>query len=96
MSSNLSTMILGMATKVWGEPTYIGSDGIYRFKKSKGIAVNVQDATWFDFTENKGGGVLDLVDTHFSDQKRTEVFKQFGGSDFLTGLMAGIHLHVDI
>jgi hypothetical protein len=94
--SNLSGVILDMAKNIWGEPTSVGADGIYRFKKSKGVAVNVADATWFDFTEGQGGGVLDMVDTYFPDRKRTEVFKQFGGVDFLLGLMAGIHEHIDI
>ena len=94
--SNLSGVILDMAKNIWGEPTSVGADGIYRFKKSKGVAVNVADATGFDFTEGQGGGVLDMVDTYFPDRKRTEVFKQFGGVDFLLGLTAGIHEHIDI
>jgi len=55
MADNLGTILLDMATKVYGEPTYT-SDSIVRFKKSKGIAVNVADGTWFNFSDNNGGG----------------------------------------
>jgi len=95
MSSSLGTILLEMATKIFGEPTST-SNSIVRFKKSKGVAVNVADGTWFDFTEAQGGGVTDFINQYFPDRKKTEVFKQFGGSDFLTGLMAGIHLHIDM
>ena len=91
-NSNLSEIILDMAKDIWGEPTSMGADGIYRFNKSKGVAVNVADATWFDFTEGQGGGVIDLVDTYFPDRKRTEVLQEFGAVDFLLGWWAGILL----
>jgi len=91
MSSNLGTILVDMATKVYGEPTYT-SNSIVRFKKSKGVAVNVADGTWFNFTDNSGGGVVDFIDQHFPDRKKTDVFKEFGGVDFLLGLWAGIPL----
>tara|TARA_R100000742_G_C4240072_1_gene59920 strand:- start:28 stop:315 length:288 start_codon:yes stop_codon:yes gene_type:complete len=95
MSSNLGSILLDMAIKVYGEPTS-KSSGIVRFKKSKGVAINISDGTWFDFTESRGGGVTDFIDQYFPDRKKTDVFKEFGGSNFMTGLMAGIHLHIDI
>ena len=91
MTSNLGTVLLDMATKVYGEPTYT-SDSIVRFKKSKGIAINVADGTWFNFSDNNGGGVVDFIDEHFPDRKKTDVFKEFGGVDFLLGMWAGILL----
>ncbi len=82
--SNYGDMLLEMAKQVYGEPTYT-SNNIVRFKQSKGLAVNLQDGTWFDFTENSGGGVSDFISQHFPNEKKTEVFKKFGGSDFLNG-----------
>jgi hypothetical protein len=90
MNSNLGEVLLQMATSVFGEPSYT-SNNIVRFKRSKGIAVNLVDGTWFDFTENKGGGVIDFIDTHFPNEKKAEVFKRFGGLDFLVGMWEGIH-----
>tara|TARA_X000001382_G_scaffold117628_1_gene97398 strand:- start:269 stop:556 length:288 start_codon:yes stop_codon:yes gene_type:complete len=95
MSSSLGTILVDMATEVFGEPTFRSSN-IIRFKKSKGVAVNVTDGTWFDFTEAQGGGVTDFITQYFPDRKKAEVFKQFGGVDFLLGLTVGIHLHIDI
>ena len=91
MADNLGAILLDMAKQISGEPTYT-SDSIVRFKKSKGIAVNVADGTWFNFSDNSGGGVVDFIDQHFPDRKKTDVFKEFGGVDFLLGLWAGILL----
>ena len=54
--------------------------------------MNVADGTWFNFTDNSGGGVVDFIDQHFPDRKKTDVFKELGGVDFLLGLWAGILL----
>lgn len=88
MSSNLGEMLVTMAKEIWGEPTSTTAH-IVRFKKSKGVAINTTDGTWFDFTENQGGGVVDFIETHFSSEPKAQVFKRFGGSDFLNGLWEG-------
>jgi len=91
MNSNLGSILLDMAKAIYGTPTY-ESGNIVRFKKSKGVAVNTADGTWFNFSENQGGGVSDFIDQHFSGESKAEVFKRFGGVDFLLGMWAGVLL----
>jgi hypothetical protein len=90
-TSNFGQILLDMAKQVYGEPTY-QSGNIVRFKQSKGLAVNTADGTWFNFSDNQGGGVSDFIDQHFSGESKADVFKRFGGVDFLLGMWAGILL----
>lgn len=89
MSSEYGKVLLQMATQIFGEPTN-QTNKIVRFKRSQGVAVNTADGTWFDFTENVGGGVVDFAKEHFPNQKISEVIKQFGGADFTQGMWEGV------
>ena len=58
----IAGLIEPVARELWGEPNRSLSDKrTLRWGNNGGRAVDLGKGTWFDFTENKGGGVLDLV-----------------------------------
>ena len=81
-------ILFNMAKSIYGEPTSTGT-GNYRFKGSKGVSVDTNGGRWFDFTEDRGGGCKDFIEVHFPDEQIAQVFKRFGGSDFLNGKRVG-------
>ena len=48
-----------VSQEFWGEPT-LKNDDEWRFGNKLSKAVNLKDATYFDFEENEGGGLIDL------------------------------------
>jgi len=81
-------ILFNMAQEVYGKPTATGT-GNYRFKGSKGVSVDTNAGRWFDFTEDKGGSCKDFIAEHFPSEPVADVFRRFGGSDFLNGQRVG-------
>lgn len=52
-----------VAAEVFGEPK-ITTDSELRFGSKYSKAVNLGNATWFDFEANEGGGLIDLIQKH--------------------------------
>ena len=52
-----------VSQEFWGEPT-LKNDDECRFGNKLSKAVNLKDATYFDFEENEGGGLIDLITKH--------------------------------
>ena len=52
-----------VSQEFWGEPT-LKNDDEWRFGNKLSKAVNLKDATYFDFEENEGGGLIDLITKH--------------------------------
>jgi DNA polymerase I-like protein with 3'-5' exonuclease and polymerase domains len=53
-------LIVELATKVWGAPTFHQSDQ-YRFGGKGSKSVDARARSWFDFESNTGGGINDLM-----------------------------------
>ena len=54
-----------VASEVFGE-IKITTDSELRFGTKYSKAVNLTNATWFDFEANEGGGLIDLIQKHKS------------------------------
>ena len=53
-------LIVELAVRLWGEPTYHVKDD-YRFGSHGSKSIDYGTKTWFDFENNSGGGVRDLM-----------------------------------
>ncbi len=49
-----------ISQECWGEPT-LKTDDEWRFGKRSSKAINLKDATWYDFEDSEGGGLIDLI-----------------------------------
>jgi 5S rRNA maturation endonuclease (ribonuclease M5) len=52
--------IKSLGQEFWGEPT-LKNDNEWRFGKRLSKAIDLENATYFDFEENEGGGLIDLI-----------------------------------
>lgn len=52
--------MLDVAKHYWGEPTKVGHEEIF-WGSHNGRKIHAKRGTWFDFEENTGGGVIDLI-----------------------------------
>ena len=61
--TNISSYIEQVARAYWGEPT-IKRGHTYRWGNHGSKEIDLRKGTFFDFQENVGGGVIDLVKMH--------------------------------
>ena len=49
-----------ISQEIWGEPK-LKNDDEWRFGNKLSKAIDIKNATYFDFEENEGGGLIDLI-----------------------------------
>ena len=64
-----------VAKQILGEPSSISSKEL-RWGTHGSTTLNLESATWYDFENDVGGGILDLIKHHNKDINT--VLKQFG------------------
>ena len=73
-------LIVELAIKVWGEPT-ARSGGDYRFGTHGSKSVSARTGVWFDFENNTGGGIRDLMKL-VSDSKSADIAVNFRATPY--------------
>jgi len=61
-TADLIALIEPLARQFFGEPNrHLSRANELRFGSNGSLKIDLKQGTWFDFEENKGGGVLDLI-----------------------------------
>src|SRR2546429_8076024 len=60
MNTDFVALIGPVATRLWGQPNE-EREGELRWGTNGSRKVDLAKGTWFDFENNEGGGVLDLI-----------------------------------
>ena len=60
MDKKYTEAIKIISQECWGEPT-LKNEEEWRFGKRLSKAIDLKNATYFDFEENEGGGLIDLI-----------------------------------
>ncbi len=58
--TNIAAYIEQVARHYWGEPTQVRGH-LLRWGNKGSKEINKRKGVWFDYEENQGGGVIDLV-----------------------------------
>jgi KaiC/GvpD/RAD55 family RecA-like ATPase len=77
MPTSLESIIGDVAKHYWGDPDR-SSQKELRFGTHGSKCVNLADGTWYDFENNVGGGVVDLIKSEEPNVRVGDILEQFG------------------